>query len=942
MPAQSATPLRHLLLVLLMLLPGPSPAAGEAPLYPWEAKRLASVPSPASFLGYELGSTMVTDEEAGRYLAALAASSDRVRLFDYARSYEGRTLRYAVISSSANLARLAEARAAVQRLSSPAGLTEEGSGELIEKTPAFVWLSYSVHGNEHSSTEAALAVAYHLASGDDARTRKILDGTVVFIDPIQNPDGRARFIQSCVAASGRSPVTDPAAAEHDEPWPSGRFNHDLFDLNRDWFFQTQPEVRGRVAAFLAWRPQIFVDFHEMGTDSTYYFAPPARPLNSFVSATAVKWFRILGASNARMFDSLGFEYFTHEVFDLFYPGYGDSWPTLNGAIGMTYEEAGTQGLAIERKDGTILTLRDAIRRHVASSLATVETAAERRKEILGDFTSTRREALQEPGAGPRDWVIPGEPDRAGAAHLATLLASQGLTVLRASEAFSVRASSDPNAAGETRRFPAGSFIAHVAQPGRRLLSALLERDPAIDGKILAEAKERRRLKQHSPFYDVTSWALPLATDVPVLAAMETPHPASTPLVLPGTSDAPWHLQPPPGRGPWPPSPDDVPPGGATDRAPALARADLAYLMRPGGNGALAAFASFVREKDLAVQVTAKAFTMNGIEYAPGTAILRVQRNPESLHDVVAEASARFDAPVEATSTGLAEEGIDLGSSAVVRVKMPRIAVAYGEPASPPSVGALLYVAGERYGLPLVPVRAGTLVTQADLGDFDVVVLPDGSASGYREAFGKKGLDRIRHWMEEGGTLVTFKGASALAVEKDVNWTSSRLVRKPRSAPLVPSAADRKEQSPPRSAGKPAGADPKDQDDGSDADDSEEDEEAPDAVPGAVLRVLLEPSQPLAFGYTGEVPVLISSNLVFSLSKEGVNAGVFAEVPALRMGGFLWPESADLLAGTPYVLTERVGKGTLVLFADDPDFRGGWDGLNRMLLNALLLVPAFEE
>src|SRR5262249_44740459 len=160
----------------------------------------------------------------------------------------------------------------------------------------------------------------------------------------------------------------------------------------------------------AWRPQVFVDHHEMGRDETYYFAPPARPVNVNVAEYARKWFKLLGEGNARMFDSLGFDYFTHEVFDLFYPGYGDSWPTLNGAAGMTYEEAGTQGFAIERKDGSTLTLRDAIRRHVAAGLATLETAAEHRREILHDYYQSRRAGIEDNASGARAWIIPDEPD----------------------------------------------------------------------------------------------------------------------------------------------------------------------------------------------------------------------------------------------------------------------------------------------------------------------------------------------------------------------------------------------------------------------------------------------------------------------------------------------------------------------------------------------------
>ncbi|MBI3448745.1 MAG: hypothetical protein HY049_07505 [Acidobacteria bacterium] len=919
--------------VFVVALVSAASSADTPSLYPWEGKRLDSVARPASVLGYEPGTRLVDHADTLRYFDALAASSDRVRLFGYARSHEGRILRYAVVSSAANLARLEEYRTAMGRLADPRGLDAAEAAEIIRRTPAFVWLAYAVHGNEHSSTEAALSVAYHLASADDERTRVLLDGAIVFIDPIQNPDGRDRFIRSYREAAGVAPVTDPAAAEHDEPWPSGRFNHDLFDMNRDWFFETQPEVRGRIAAFLAWRPLIYVDFHEMGTDQSYYFPPPARPFNPNVAESASKWFRLIGEVNARTFDALGFDYFTREVFDLFYPGYGDSWPTLSGAIGMTYEVGGAQGLAIERKDGSILTLRDAMRRHIASSLATVEMAAARREELLRDYAATRRAAIED--SGPvKSFVVSAEPDPAGAARLANLLASQGIDVGLAKEPFSTRVTRGEGDAADVKSFPAGSLLVPLAQPGRRLASALFERDVAIEESVLKDAVERRRLHGDPPFYDSTAWSLPLAMNLKSYEATETPRVSRSSLTPAPSRGLPGHGVPPAGLDPWPPPiARTIDAGGA---AAAPAEAGFAYLLPPAGNGTLAAFASLVARDDLVVEVAAKSFTVGGRSYPPGTSVLKVRRNPPNLGTIIAEATRTFGAPFGTTSSGLVDAGVDLGSASVVRVKMPRIATIYGEPASPTSAGWVQFVLREQYGLKIAPIRARTLVTQADLRRYDVIILPDGSAAGYREAFGKDGVALLRNWMEAGGTMITFKGASAFAVSKGTAWVSSKQVRQPRSAPIVPAGAPEPAPAPSPAPAAHAEADPN----GPDADAG--DEESPAFVPGAILRVVLEPSHPLAFGYDAEVPAMISSSLVFSLARDGVNVGVFAAKERLRLGGFMWKESIDLLAGKPFVIAERRGRGTAVLFADDPDYRGGWDGLNRMLLNAVLLVPAFDN
>jgi hypothetical protein len=968
----------------LAILSAPAPAAGgEAPpLYPWPAERAASVPAPESVLGHELGRRIVSHADALRYLDALAAASDRVRLFGYARSHEGRLLAYAVVSSPGNLSRLAELRANVQRLADPASLGEAEAVALVRATPVLVWLAYAVHGDEHSSTEAALAVAYHLASASDARTLRILDEAVVFIDPVQNPDGRERFRASHDQTAGPAPVADPFAAEHDEPWPSGRFNHALFDLNRDWFLLTQPETRGKVAAFLAWRPQIYVDHHEMGSDSSYYFAPPSRPINANVPESTLRWFKVIGEGNARVFDSLGFDYFTEEVFDLFYPGYGDSWPTLSGAAGMTYEEASAAGLAVERKDGSVLTLRDAIRRHVAASLATAETAAAHREGILADFHRTRRADVEDAGGATKAYLVPPEPDPGGVERLARLLAAQGLRVLRSTEPFTSRASPLGDEAAAPRGFPRGTLIAPLAQPGRRLLSALFELDPKLDERTLKEAAERRRLRSDAPFYDITSWSVPLALNLPAFAAAETPRVASEPVrgVGPAAAGAapPGHPEPPPGLAPWPPPVEAAAPGaGAADAgtppgpsASGPPRAAYAYLLPPAGNDALAALVALLTRSDLAVQVAGKEFTLAGRPYPAGTAVLKVHRNPGTVHEAVAAAAARHGAGVAAASTGLTEDGIDLGSGAVVPVKAPRVAVGYGEPASPTSAGWLLHTLRERVGLPVVPIRPRALARRADLKRYDVIVLPDGSPGGYRESFGNEGLRSLKAWMEAGGTLVAIKGAAALACDKDVAWTSARRVKRPRPGPLLPEEPARAEPRPGAGAGggtgpgsgsrgsKDAGADapggaPAASGPGTPpapaaqaapaqpAAEAGEDGVHPERIPGAILRVHLEPTHPIAFGYGPEAAVLVNSDLALTPSKEGANPAVFAPAARLRLSGFAWKESLDLFAGKPYVIVEDVGHGHLVLFADDPNFRGGWEGLTRMLLNAILLVPAFE-
>ncbi|HLL45987.1 MAG TPA: M14 family zinc carboxypeptidase [Longimicrobiaceae bacterium] len=295
-----------------------------------------AVPTPRSVLGYEVGERFTPHHLLVRYVERLAAASPRVRVDTVARSFEGREVLLVTVASEANARRLDAIRADAQRLASPGGAAAGELAAVMGRTPAVVWLGYTVHGNEASGTEAAIATLYQLAAGRDAETRAILDSTVVLIDPVQNPDGHERHVQDVMRMRGALGVpTSPAAMIHGGNWPGGRTSHYLFDLNRDWFILSHPESRGRVRTFTTWWPHVAVDLHEMGSNSTYFFAPPMEPVNKNVHSSIVRGWDVFAAANAAAFDRQGWSYFRREGYDEFYPGYGVSWPSLIGAVGMT-------------------------------------------------------------------------------------------------------------------------------------------------------------------------------------------------------------------------------------------------------------------------------------------------------------------------------------------------------------------------------------------------------------------------------------------------------------------------------------------------------------------------------------------------------------------------------------------------------------------------------
>lgn len=386
-----------------------------------------SIPTARAVLDLDIGGRVLSHANLIRYTEALAAAAPRrMKVFDYAKSWEGRRLIYAAIGSEENIRRLPEIKAAMQRLYDPRKTPAAEARKIMANLPAVVWLGYGVHGNEISSPDAALQTMYHLlAARNDKMVAEILANTVVLIDPTQNPDGRDRFVNHYDTAEGLEPDPNPAAAEHNEPWPGGRTNHYYFDLNRDWLAITQPETAGRIKALREWYPLVFVDLHEMGTESTYYFAPEAVPYNPHLTKDQKEPLDWFGKNNAKYFDQFGFRYFTREVYDAFFPGYGASWPAYYGGIAMTYENGSTRGLVVRRNsDDTTITFRETVRRHFVASVATCETAAKNRARLLENFYQYHVTAIEEGGKEPvKEYILPRRGNVSAVDRLASLMVS---------------------------------------------------------------------------------------------------------------------------------------------------------------------------------------------------------------------------------------------------------------------------------------------------------------------------------------------------------------------------------------------------------------------------------------------------------------------------------------------------------------------------------------
>jgi hypothetical protein len=859
-----------------------APSAATAQLWPG-AEYDPAIPTFEQVLGHAPGEWIVSHAELLRYVEALVeAAPDRTGLWELGETWEGRRMVYLAVGSPANIARLDDIRAGMQALADPRATPSEQAERLIAELPAVIWLGYGVHGNEISSPDAALFTAYHLlASRGDATVDTIRENVLVLIDPLQNPDGRDRFVSSFRQSYGIRPDPDRLAAEHDEPWPGGRTNHYLFDLNRDWFALTQPEIRARVAALQQWWPLVFVDLHEMGGDSTYYFAPEAVPYNPHLAQDQRDSLELFGRNNAKWFDRYGFDYFTREIYDAFYPGYGASWPAYYGAVAMTYEQASARGLVLLRSDGDTLTFEDGVRHHFVASVSTAETAAAHREKLLRDFWDYRRTAIEEGRSnGVREIVLPWRGDTAAVDKLAGLLAMQGVEVGRAT--------------GTLRScgvdYPAGSYRIDLAQPAKRLVRNLLDPEVLMDEDFVAEQERRRARRLGDQIYDVTAWSLPMQFGIEAARCATL-----------GTGDT-----------------ESVAPVLVREGTLREAQAPVAYLV-PWGSAASSRLLLAALDEGLTPLSPDASFTQSGREYPAGTLVFKVDDHDADLGERLAALAERTGAEVIATPTSWVEAGVNWGSRQVVKLRPPRIALAWDSPVSSYSAGAARYVLERQYGYPVTVIRTDTLA-RADLRRYHVLILPDSFGGGYGRALGEDGARRIAEWVSAGGTLV--------AIGSAVDWAAGE------NAGLLATAVE------PKAGTEDAGAE------GGDGEilASEQDfraaiqpeEERPDNVAGVLLRAKVDPEHWLSAGLPGVLHVLVSGREIFSPVPldEGVNVAVYQGPNELLASGYLWNENRQQLAFKPFAISEPHGRGQVIGFTADPNVRAYLDGLNLIFLNAI--------
>ncbi|MEX0685778.1 MAG: M14 family metallopeptidase [Balneolales bacterium] len=680
--------------------------------------------SPSEFLGYELGERFTQHHRVIDYFNHIAGELNHVEINQYGESYEHRPLVTAFLSSPENIERLEGIRRNNLRL---AGLAD---GEPSENTIAIVWLAYNIHGNESSSSEAAMQTLYDLSDPNNATTNEWLENTLVIIDPNMNPDGRERYVNWYNQIKGK--VHDPRSEtrEHSEPWPSGRYNHYYFDLNRDWAWGSQQETQYRTKLFQKWMPHVHVDFHEMGANSPYYFAPAAEPFHEDITDWQREIQTEIGRNHARYFDEIGSLYYTREIFDLLYPSYGDTWPTFNGSIGMTYEQggSGTAGLAIQTTEGDTLTLKERIEHHHLSGLSTVEAVSKRSAEVVRNFREYFLRSTNNPDSQYKTYIIrsTNTPDKLRA--FTEYLDSQNIQYGYAPQIRSVSAYNYETTETNNIQLNSNDILISAFQPKSVLLKVLLEPQATITDSLT---------------YDITAWSLPYAYGLETYALTQRVNPISMDVSFEKAA----HIN------------DDV-------------ETPYAYI-NTWKSFKDAEFLATLLKLNIRVRFNEKPFTLDGREYDEGTLVITRagnEKHGEDFDHIVRKTALEFNRQLIASPTGFVDEGIDFGSNHMKHLRAPQVALITGESTSPPRVGEVWHYFDQQINYPLALINSHQL-NRVNYDDYDVFILPRGN---YNKILNSNEYDRMMEWVSRGGKIIALENAisflagnEALAIPKKI-------------------------------------------------------------------------------------------------------------------------------------------------------------------------------
>ena len=889
---------------------------------------------PNKFLDFKIGERVATPEQISEAILSWANQSNRMIVKEYAKSHEGRPLYALFISSPSNLAKLDEIKKNVNLLADGENTNANKARALINDLPAIAWMAYSIHGNETSGADAALASIYHFIASNDEETIDMLDNMLIIIDPLMNPDGRARFAKSLEQYRGTAPNYDDQSLIHTGDWPYGRTNHYFFDLNRDWIYVTQPETRGRVKLINEWKPQILVDAHEMGPQDTFMTGPPREPINKNIDRDLIKWGNVFAQDQGNAFDERNWRFYTGEWHEDLYPGYS-FYVQFRGTLGILYEQSRMAEDGVKRPEGTIQSYKESVHHQYVSTMVNLKTLKENSKAMYRDFWEGRKYNVSKDSkfANQTFVILPTE----NVGRLKTLIEKlqfQNIELYKNNKPILVKnVLKQSGDIDDNFSIPVGSLIIPNRQAEAPIIAAMLEFDAEIDESVLVKEKQANLRDGSSIMYDTTAFNLTMMYGLPSITVPENIT----------NNLSPWEF----------------------NQTNYEIDKDALMWSVDGNDDRSVAFAARLMELGVEVRIINKATSLSGHELSRGSVVVLGMDNPlmTDLHILVEKIARNLELSVVSIESGFGPEELpDWGGEHFNLLERPKVAILSHEGFNSYDVGVSWWSIDHHLGIRHSQINK-SIVNYADLRRYNTIIIPSGGS------LTKNNKTILTDWVKQGGTLIAHNGSvRALTSEEGVGNVKqiqnsfdksnnfnidlqreiyalsdeidyeSVLGNKVNTEISYPWETSKKKLS------------QKELED--------RDKWQSLFMPsGSFVGARTDQKHWLTFGSTEILPVLYSNYPVLMTDKNSQAAVRIGEIidspennevkvlnwstiPAgkdinIRMSGLVWPEAAQRIANSAYVTRERLGSGQIILFSGEPNFRGSTLGTNRLWLNAVV-------
>ena len=895
---------------------------------------IQTITKPDTILGFEVGTRVATPLQITNSLMKWADESNRLQIVEYARSHEDRPLFAVYISTPENLANLETIESNILLLSDSRKINDRQAKEIVDSLPAVAWMSYSIHGNETSGADAALASIYHLIASEDKDVLEMLDNMIVIIDPLMNPDGRDRFAKSLEQYRGTAPNVDDQSLLHSGDWPYGRTNHYFFDLNRDFYFLTQPETKGRVALINKWRPQLMIDGHEMGPQDTFLMGPPREPINKNIDLDIKKWGDVFAEDQAKAFDDRDWRYYTGEWFENLYPGYSN-YSEYRGSVHILYEQSRMAEDGVRRPEGTVQTYKESVHHMYISTMANLKTLQLNSKEMYKDYWDGRKYNVSSQSEYANKYYVILPTDNLGRLNtFISKLEAQEIEIYTNTNP--IKVSNIISQIGDTEEeyiIPEGSLIVPNRQPDAPLIAAILEFDAKINDSVLIEERQKVLKNGSSVMYDATAWNLTMMYGLPAITINQ---PIREDLVY-------WENK----------------------NIIEILNNDAIGWSVNGNDDRSVAFAARLMEQNINVRILDKETKFLDQVLTRGSIFVTKVDNPKNdkLLSIINSTLLGLNISASSVLTGYGKGDLpDWGGEHFRLLTKPQIALLGQSNFNSYDVGSSWWTLDKNLGIRHSQINS-SFITYADLRRYNTIIMPDGN-----RVLSENEIEVLNDWIKQGGTLIAHDNSSSIIASKnglgsvtkiqdsldksidfDIDLQREWLADKDNidfnqvNSNTLNYKTDY----------------PWDMDKRTITDEEliRRDNWQSKFMPsGAFVVGRVDNTHWLSFGTPDVLPILYSKQPVLMTSNRAeavVRIGSiepnngseikqlnWSTIPAdhdikVRMSGLVWPEASEKIANSAYLTREQIGNGQLILFSGQPNFRGSTRGTSRLWLNAVV-------